>query len=153
MHGSTFGQIRLGDSLNTEPDFKPMASRQSPSYGKDLNENYKHFDLLTLKKQVIEEIKGELEIGQGKGLFPGISKPGYVDPFSRLDQRQNQREGDKVAIKGKGKPTITLDENENEDELNEANKLVIEGERKAQAEVDVMFGKDRGSMEDVRKSV
>ena len=106
---------------------------------------------MTLKKQVIEEIKGELEIGQGKGQFPGISKPGYVDPFSRLDQRQNQREGDKVAIKGKGKPTITLDENE--DELNEANRLVIEGERKAQAEVDVMFGKDRGSMVDVRRSV
>ena len=50
----------------------------------------KSTDILTLKKQVIEEIKNELELtGQGKHKFPGISRPGYVDPFSRLDQHQN----------------------------------------------------------------
>jgi len=50
----------------------------------------KDTDLLTLKKMVIEEIKNELQIGgKGKGAFPGVSRPGYVDPFSRLDQMQN----------------------------------------------------------------
>ena len=43
-------------------------------------------DILTLKKMVIEEIKNELKLGgQGRGTFPGIARPGYVDPFSRLD--------------------------------------------------------------------
>lgn len=54
----------------------------------------KQTDILTLKKMVIEEIKNELQLtGAGKGNFPGISRPGYVDPFSRLDQKQNQSEG------------------------------------------------------------
>lgn len=44
-------------------------------------------DILTLKKMVIEEIKNELQLvqGQGKGHFPGIARPGYIDPFSRLE--------------------------------------------------------------------
>jgi hypothetical protein len=44
-------------------------------------------DILTLKKMVIEEIKNELQLvsGQGKGDFPGIARPGYIDPFSRLE--------------------------------------------------------------------
>ena len=55
--------------------------------GKGELDGIKHKDILTLKKQVIEEIKSELELaGQGKHQFPGISRPGYVDPFSRLDQ-------------------------------------------------------------------
>ena len=46
----------------------------------------KTMDILTLKKMVIEEIKSELQLtGQGKGNFPGISRPGYIDPFSRLE--------------------------------------------------------------------
>ena len=46
----------------------------------------KNFDILTLKKLVIEEIKNELQLtGQGKGNFPGVARPGYVDPFSRLE--------------------------------------------------------------------
>jgi len=47
-------------------------------------------DILTLKKQVIEEIKNELQLtGQGKGVFTSISRPGYVDPFTRMETRQN----------------------------------------------------------------
>lgn len=49
-------------------------------------DKFKHYDILTLKKLVIEEIKQELELtGHGKPLFPGISRPGYVDPFTRTD--------------------------------------------------------------------
>ena len=81
-------------------------------------------DILTLKKMVIEEIKSELKLtGQGRGQFPGVSRPGYVDPFSRLDQSQNQTEGDSISIKGTAsKPRITLDEN---DELNEQNAMAV----------------------------
>ena len=54
---------------------------------KEYLEDIKKKDILTLKKQVIEEIKNELELtGAGKHQFPGIGRPGYVDPFSRLDQ-------------------------------------------------------------------
>ena len=52
---------------------------------------------------VIEEIKQELELqGNGRPLFPGISRPGYVDPFTRTDLTvaQAQQAGDKVQIKG-----------------------------------------------------
>lgn len=49
-------------------------------------DKFKHYDILTLKKMVIEEIKHELELaGHGKQVFPGISRPGYVDPFTRTD--------------------------------------------------------------------
>ena len=49
-------------------------------------DKFKHYDILTLKKMVIEEIKNELELaGHGKQMFPGISRPGYVDPFTRTD--------------------------------------------------------------------
>ena len=89
--------------------------------------------------------------GQGNGLFPGISKPGYVDPFSRIDTQQNQREGDKMQIKGQGKPTITLDEND--DDLNPANIMVVQGQRKAQAKTDIDLGLDKDGIEEARKSV
>ena len=53
----------------------------------DQEDRMKNMDILTLKKLVIEEIKSEFQLtGQGKGHFPGIARPGYVDPFSRIDQ-------------------------------------------------------------------
>jgi hypothetical protein len=48
---------------------------------------------------VIDEIRSELELqGHGKQTFPGISRPGYVDPFSRGDitTGQAQQPGDQI---------------------------------------------------------
>lgn len=62
-------------------------------------DKFKQYDLLTLKKLVIEEIKSELELaGHGKNIFPGVSRPGYVDPFTRRDQVGQP--GDKIQITG-----------------------------------------------------
>ena len=117
--------------------------------GKGELDTIKHKDILTLKKQVIEEIKNELELaGQGKHQFPGISRPGYIDPFSRLDQAQNQKEGDKIQLKGTQKPTITLDEN---DDIADNQSQIILNRRKAQAEVEQEYAPATGS--EVRKSV
>lgn len=117
--------------------------------GMDELEPIRHTDILTLKKQVIEEIKNELELaGQGKRQFPGIGRPGYVDPFSRLDQTQNQKDGDKIQLKGSQKPKITLDEN---DDMDDTQSQVIANQRKAQAEIDQEYSATKGS--DVRKSV
>jgi hypothetical protein len=66
-------------------------------------DKFKHYDILTLKKLVIEEIKNELELaGHGKQVFPGISRPGYVDPFTRTDMTiaQASQPGDRIQIKG-----------------------------------------------------
>jgi hypothetical protein len=66
-------------------------------------DKFKHYDILTLKKLVIEEIKNELELaGHGKQVFPGISRPGYVDPFTRTDMTiaQASLPGDRIQIKG-----------------------------------------------------
>ena len=68
-----------GDFLDLHRDTVPQKSQGEL-------DAIRHKDLLSLKKQVIEEIKSEFELaGAGKRQFPGISRPGYVDPFSRLD--------------------------------------------------------------------
>ena len=88
-----------------------MAQPKAAAKPKDETKN---LDILTLKKMVIEGIKSELQLtSQGKGSFPGVARPGYVDPFSRLEQKQNQNEGDKISLKGT--PKITLDENDDDD--------------------------------------
>ena len=62
--------------LHSDVQSKPPAQKEP---NKDL-------DILTLKKMVIDEIKSELQLnGQGKGQFPGVARPGYVDPFSRME--------------------------------------------------------------------
>jgi hypothetical protein len=74
---------------------------------------------------VIEEIKLELA-GQGNPLFPGISRPGYVDPFTRTDMTvaQANQAGDKIQIKG-------ANVKESFDDAQ-----IIINSRKAQAQVD-----------------
>jgi len=53
------------------------------------SDRWKRTDILTLKKEVIEEIRNELEItGNSKkagNYLTSIGRPGYVDPFSRFD--------------------------------------------------------------------
>lgn len=47
----------------------------------------KHFDLLSLKAAVIDEIKNEFELtGDARLNRNVIGRPGYVDPFSALEQ-------------------------------------------------------------------
>ena len=82
-------------------DFLDLHTDAQPTKSKNELDAIRHKDLLSLKKQVIEEIKSEFELaGNGKRQFPGISRPGYVDPFSRLEQKQNNAEGDKIQLKG-----------------------------------------------------
>lgn len=70
---------------NIDPKPKPKDAWKKPKEPSDMDK-FKHYDILTLKKLVIEEIKNELELaGSGKQVFPGISRPGYVDPFTRTD--------------------------------------------------------------------
>lgn len=44
-------------------------------------------DLLSLKRQVIDEIRSEfdLEAPSESTAYKGIARPGYIDPFSRLE--------------------------------------------------------------------
>lgn len=82
-----------------------------------------------------------------------MARPGYVDPFSRLEQKQNQNEGDKISLKGT--PKITLDEND-EDDLNVHNARAVASQRIAKAEVDQEFEQRtdrRSEHDDVRRSV
>ena len=52
-------------------------------------ERWKRTDILTLKKEVIEKIRNELEITcnskKDGNYLTSIGRPGYVDPFSRFD--------------------------------------------------------------------
>ena len=75
--------MTFDDNLDLKP--KPKEAWKKPKEPSDMDK-FKHYDILTLKKMVIEEIKSELELaGHGKQVFPGISRPGYVDPFTRTD--------------------------------------------------------------------
>ena len=75
--------MTFDDNLDSKP--KPKEAWKKPKEPSDMDK-FKHYDILTLKKMVIEEIKSELELaGHGKQVFPGISRPGYVDPFTRTD--------------------------------------------------------------------
>jgi hypothetical protein len=75
--------VTFDDNLDSKP--KPKEAWKKPKEPSDMDK-FKHYDILTLKKMVIEEIKSELELaGHGKQVFPGISRPGYVDPFTRTD--------------------------------------------------------------------
>jgi hypothetical protein len=55
-----------------------ISAKEEPDY-------VKKTDLLSLKKMVIEEIVSEFEL-KGQGNRATIGRPGYVDPFSRLEQ-------------------------------------------------------------------
>lgn len=77
---------------------KPKDNWKNPHQPNEMDK-FKQYDILTLKKLVIEEIKNELELqGHGKQMFPGISRPGYVDPFTRNDLTigQASQPGDKI---------------------------------------------------------
>jgi hypothetical protein len=75
--------VTFDDNLDSKP--KRKEAWKKPKEPSDMDK-FKHYDILTLKKMVIEEIKSELELaGHGKQVFPGISRPGYVDPFTRTD--------------------------------------------------------------------
>jgi len=98
------------DTIKTSGAMKSQGSgrKHQPlniKLGPDDEENLKKTDLLTLKKQVIEEIKSEMQL-QGQGKLPGsagISRPGYVDPFSRLDMhshKDTEKEGDQITLVG-----------------------------------------------------
>jgi hypothetical protein len=87
---------------NPGPKQKPKDAWKKPKEPSEMDK-FKHYDILTLKKLVIEEIKNELELaGHGKQVFPGISRPGYVDPFTRTDMTiaQASQPGDRIQIKG-----------------------------------------------------
>ena len=60
----------------------------------------KRTDLLSLKKLVIDEIKNDFEL-KGQAHRGAIGQPGYVDPFTRLEQTyQDQKTENKVHIGG-----------------------------------------------------
>jgi len=71
----------------------------------------KHFDLLSLKAAVIDEIKNEFELtGDARLNRNVIGRPGYVDPFSALEQSyKDQKDGQKLHMVG-GKNTDGLDD-------------------------------------------
>ena len=59
--------------------------------------------LLQLKQQVIAELKNEADLQGPHDSTPyeGIGMPGYVDPFSRLEQQMKDKQtGKPITLKG-----------------------------------------------------
>lgn len=71
-------------SLGRQPEEKKIATPSIDISDKEERDYVRKADLLTLKKLVIEEIASEFEL-KGQGNRTTIGRPGYVDPFSRLE--------------------------------------------------------------------
>lgn len=84
----------------------------------------KKTDILTLKKQVIEEIKSDLQLNgalRSGSSNKEISRPTYIDPFRRLEaqnpdsillrgsQKNQQEEDDDLIVVNSRKPKVLED--------------------------------------------
>lgn len=123
-------EVRISASESTRPVVESKKSSTTVTKvvekNKQESDRWKRTDILTLKKEVIEEIRNELEItGNSKkagNYLTSIGRPGYVDPFSRFDAVQAAT----VQMKGRAK-----EQEDDEDQIN-----VLSKKARAFAEVE-----------------